>query len=450
MWRTGGVLIACLLAAILLPLIATSATANGPPRPQGTTPIRVDSGTSVTVWERTTTTDVYTFPVTVLTGQGATIDTVAFEHYTLTSNGVTLTIHDFRPTFRNGTGTGNNIAGVRLDGVPRHSSGVWASTIVSYILGYGGIEASRFNALGSDLSTYTFMGDQDSELVLGFSAESEDFLVSVDTIPGGLQVSVDGVAATAPRSLTCGNGTTHTIAAPSPQLAGDVRYVFSSWSDGGARFHEVVCDGSANYTATFRTELRVTVTTAPSGLRMLVDGAEMDAPQTFWWAMGSTHTLSAPEAQDLEGIPLRMNSWSDGGAIEHTVTIAHPGTFVAKYSEAPPPVLMNWKPFLAAAFSTVLLLVGIYRSWRRPYAFRTPRLRGLKTFLLLSLPAVVAEAGTGVASLLLGVLAIPPLIGWGTAVDLGILAAGLVAAVTRAGVSSSSPGGHAPSEATSR
>ena len=345
------------------------------------------------------------------------------------------------------------------------------------------------------------------------------------------QVSVDGVTVTAPHPFPCWNGTTHAIAAPSPQVAGDIRYVFSNWSDGGAPSHDISCTASSNYTAMFTTqyavvvqalpvglrvvvdgtphdgqytgwwnaseahaidapspqstgpdarwawtswsdggvrshrvsvteprtfiapfsrEFRVTVTTSPSGMRVSVDGAEFVAPQTFWWGSGTTHTLSAPEAQDHEGMPLRIGSWSDGGATEHTVTIVRPGSYVAKYGVAPLPVVMNWKPIVAAAFATVLLLVGIARSWGRPYAFREPRHRGLKTFLLFSLPIVVAEAATGVASLAFGVLAIPPLVGWGTAVDIGILAAGLVVVLARANVPSSSTDAPVPSEAAGR
>ena len=155
-----------LLATALPP--ATIAIGAGPLPPAPTALVRVDSGTSVTIWERTTAQNMYTFDVPTLTGPGATFDTIAFEHYTVTSDGVYLTIHCFRAAWGNGTSTGNNIAGVRLNGVPGYPLGLWASGIVSYVVGYGGIASSRFEALGSDLATITFMGDQDSELVLSF------------------------------------------------------------------------------------------------------------------------------------------------------------------------------------------------------------------------------------------------------------------------------------------
>lgn len=133
--------------------------------------IRVDDGTSVTIWEKTGPLTELTYSVATLKGPGGTYNSAADESYTFTSDGVYLKIHMTDPWFKEGSLSGNNIAGSRLDGVPGHPSGLWASTIFSYIVGYGGVESSRFNALGDDLSTHTWMGDQVSELVLGFTVD---------------------------------------------------------------------------------------------------------------------------------------------------------------------------------------------------------------------------------------------------------------------------------------
>ena len=50
----------------------------------------------------------------------------------------------------------------------------------------------------------------------------------------------------------------------------------------------------------------------------------------------------------------------------------------------------------------------------------------VKAFTITSLPFVLAEAGTGIVSLLTGQLSLPPIIGLGTGVDLAILLAGLL------------------------
>jgi len=83
----------------------------------------------------------------------------------------------------------------------------------------------------------------------------------------------------------------------------------------------------------------------------------------------------------------------------------------------------NWKPLVAAVFASVLAIVGAWSARRAPWPRGSrPRLRA---FVLAALPFVALEAATGVASLLTGALAIPPLLGAGTAVDVGILIAGI-------------------------
>jgi len=90
----------------------------------------------------------------------------------------------------------------------------------------------------------------------------------------------------------------------------------------------------------------------------------------------------------------------------------------------------NWKPLMAAIFAAVLAMVGVGSVRRAPSRVGSrPRIRA---FVFTALPFVALEAGTGVASLLTGLLAIPPLLGLGTAVDVAILLAGLAISVRRA------------------
>jgi hypothetical protein len=98
-------------------------------------------------------------------------------------------------------------------------------------------------------------------------------------------------------------------------------------------------------------------------------------------------------------------------------------------SQPPPPTEPNWKPIVAAAFASVLALVGAWSSRRVPWPGGSRR--GLRAFAFTALPFVVAEVGTGVVSILTGQLAIPPLLGAGTTVDLAILVAGIAASVYR-------------------
>ena len=92
-------------------------------------------------------------------------------------------------------------------------------------------------------------------------------------------------------------------------------------------------------------------------------------------------------------------------------------------------VEVNWKPLVAAVFTTVLALAGAWSARRASRPSGTHR--RLRAFALVTLPFVLAEIATGVVSVFTGLLAIPPLVGAGTAVDLGILVAGVVVSVYR-------------------
>jgi len=89
----------------------------------------------------------------------------------------------------------------------------------------------------------------------------------------------------------------------------------------------------------------------------------------------------------------------------------------------------NWKPLVAAIFAAVLALTGAWSARRAPWP-RGSRPRS-RAFVLTALPFVAAEVATGVLSLLTGLLAVPPLLGAGTAVDAGILIVGVALAVYR-------------------
>ncbi|MCP8311968.1 MAG: matrixin family metalloprotease [Candidatus Methylarchaceae archaeon HK02M1] len=70
----------------------------------------------------------------------------------------------------------------------------------------------------------------------------------INTEPEGLQIKVDGVDYIAPNSFDWDTGSTHMIEAPSPQSGGvDMRYVYKSWNDDGARVHSITV-GESNTT----------------------------------------------------------------------------------------------------------------------------------------------------------------------------------------------------------
>ena len=155
--------------------------------------------------------------------------------------------------------------------------------------------------------------------------------VTVDTIPPGLTVEVDGVPATAPYAFVCENGRTYTIAAPTPQGGSPTRYTFSSWSDGGAQTHQFLCASSATYTATFLVEHEVTLATSPPNLDIVLDGVPYATPWTSWWPEGSSGTVDAPSPQGGGSTRYLFDSWSDTGAQAHLIVASGPMTLVAAF-----------------------------------------------------------------------------------------------------------------------
>ena len=69
----------------------------------------------------------------------------------------------------------------------------------------------------------------------------------------------------------------------------------------------------------------VTVTTNPAGLTIIVDGKTSTAPQTFAWALNSTHTLKLPADPQFtnpkDGSTYEFGNWNDRGKSTHTVTV---------------------------------------------------------------------------------------------------------------------------------
>lgn len=128
--------------------------------------VGVSEAESVTVIERTGTYHTNTYDLATLMGPGGTFSTIADEYYTVTSDGNNLTIHCFRPNLDGG---GNNIIATKLNGVPGVPDGIWATGIVDYALGTGGLRETRFNALGNHMQNHTRLGDDHSEIVLGYS-----------------------------------------------------------------------------------------------------------------------------------------------------------------------------------------------------------------------------------------------------------------------------------------
>ena len=81
---------------------------------------------------------------------------------------------------------------------------------------------------------------------------------------------------------------------------------------------------------------QVTVTSNPPGLQVMVDGSPATTPQTFAWALNSTHTLNvASAAQTLGGINYAYGRWNDATAQSHTITVTPGNNLVTQPATSP-------------------------------------------------------------------------------------------------------------------
>ncbi len=114
--------------------------------------------------------------------------------------------------------------------------------------------------------------------------------ITVDSQPqGSIFVKVDGVSITTPTSYNWEAGSTHTLEAISPiNLGNDTRYVWESWSGGGAQIHTyTVPQYDETVTAFFKRQYNVTLTALPP------DVGTVNPLGSNWIDEGSSINISA-------------------------------------------------------------------------------------------------------------------------------------------------------------
>jgi hypothetical protein len=115
--------------------------------------------------------------------------------------------------------------------------------------------------------------------------------VTITTVPAGLRLTVDGTNYTAPAAFAWVPDSAHSIETASPQVAADShsRYLFASWSDGGAQSHAITAplSGTTN-TAKFSTNYLLDVTITPPEA-----GTVAPVPIGPWYDLGQLVSLTA-------------------------------------------------------------------------------------------------------------------------------------------------------------
>jgi uncharacterized protein (TIGR03437 family) len=207
----------------------------------------------------------------------------------------------------------------------------------------------------TETSTITFACTITNTYTVSTSAQTDsngkplEFNITFDSGSDtwSLWPSNDAVKGTAKSEQNCG-GVVQTSSASQPLRFGYINFnmgfPFPASGFDLVDTRTITCPGCGNaasnpvtYTYTYNLKATTnqptfTVTTNPAGRTIVVDGANLTAPQTFNWTPGSSHTLGAPSPQG-SGARYLYSNWSDGGAQTHTVTAPNTSTtYTANYT----------------------------------------------------------------------------------------------------------------------
>jgi hypothetical protein len=181
------------------------------------------------------------------------------------------------------------------------------------------VTATSVGPLGHQV---TVTGSGDIPAGAFFTTQVVGTLVTLQTVPSGLQVQFAGnPARTAPASMNIAPGTTP-ISTPATQAAPGTQYLFSNWSDGSPQFHYItVGTMPATYTATFQTQYQLTAATYPQS------GGTLNVTSGTYYNSGAVATLTA-----TPNSPLVFTGWS-GGATANPLqlTINAPVSITANF-----------------------------------------------------------------------------------------------------------------------
>ncbi|MDZ4711827.1 MAG: T9SS type A sorting domain-containing protein [bacterium] len=128
------------------------------------------------------------------------------------------------------------------------------------------------------------------------------------------QYKVDNIAYSTSRVFTWDLNSTHTLEAISPQTFGNVRYVYTNWSNGGTQTQTVtIGTQESGYTANYKPQYRLLGVTEPTGIPATVNGSNsyLDSSSV------NDITLSAVQVQ-FNGRTYYFNRWEGTGNGSYT------------------------------------------------------------------------------------------------------------------------------------
>jgi hypothetical protein len=131
-----------------------------------------------------------------------------------------------------------------------------------------------------------------------------------------------------------GGGATITVPAGSLATGTDtLTATYTPDSGSSSTYNSATGTNTVNVTAA---TVQVTVGTSPAGLSFTVDSTTYTSAQILSWTVGSSHTISTSSPQTSSGTQNTFASWSDAGALSHSVTAtasvtSYTASFTAAY-----------------------------------------------------------------------------------------------------------------------
>ena len=200
---------------------------------------------------------------------------------------------------------------------------------------------------GSGTGSYSGTNNPASITMNGPITETATFTqnpvqVTVQTNPAGRSFTVDGTPYTTAQTFSWQPGSSHTIATTSPQSGGTgVRYVWSSWTGGGAISHTVAPTTNKTYTATFTTQYYLTMSHGTGGTV---------SPASGWKNSGATVSITATPTNNNQ-VSYSFSSWTGTGTGSYSgtnnpasITMNGPITETATFTQNPVQVTVQTNP----------------------------------------------------------------------------------------------------------
>ena len=182
-------------------------------------------------------------------------------------------------------------------------------------------------------------------------------VVRIESNVSNAQLTLDGAPITAPFTFTGVEGVIRTLGAVSPQKSGSTNYEFASWSDGGARTHEIATPtADTTFTALFQPTTAAQVFTEDFETErgwVLTSAANANTATTGRWQRGD------PQPTNTQGTNLQPGTCF-GGSVNCLVTGLSAGAAAGANDVDGGMTTIESPPIALPAASTLTLRVRYY------------------------------------------------------------------------------------------